>query len=38
MEQPKLDTRANENPGRGCTYALLVMLALVVLALLVVVR
>jgi hypothetical protein len=26
----ELDTRAEENPGRGCTYALLITLALII--------
>jgi hypothetical protein len=29
--QKALQTRAEENPGRGCTYALLLMLAVLVL-------
>jgi hypothetical protein len=35
LSTPELDTRADENPGRGCTYAVLAMLGLLFLSLLV---
>jgi hypothetical protein len=33
--RPELDTRAEENPGRGLTYALLISLVLIIGAVLI---